>query len=80
MHGIAPAVSVLLGLLLVSGYFFAELPGPSAILLAGAPILALIPTGRLSAWPSAALRIVLVSLPVVAGVILALRASPPLDY
>jgi hypothetical protein len=80
MEAIAPAISVLLGLLLVSGYFFAELPGSSAILLAGAPVLALIPTGRLSAWPSAALRIGLVSLPVAAAVVLAFRASPPLYY
>jgi hypothetical protein len=66
--------------LLVSGYFFADLPGPSAVLLAGAPVFALVPTGRLPGLPSAALRIILVSLPVAAAVIFAFRASPPLYY
>lgn len=80
IEGIAPVVSVLLGVLLVSGYFFADLPGLSAVLLAGAPALALMPTGRLSALSGAGLRIGLVSLPVAAAVILAFRASPPLYY
>ena len=78
--GSVPVFSVLLGTLLASGYFFAELPASSAVLLAAAPVLAFIPTGRLSAPPRTALRIILVSLPVLAGVILAFRASPPLDY
>ena len=80
IEGIAPVVSVLLGVLLVSGYLFADLPGPSALLLAGAPVLALIPTGRLSGLSGAGLRMGLVSLPVAAAVILAFRASPPLYY
>ena len=80
IEGSTPVFCVLLGLLLISGYFFAELPAATAGLLAAAPVLALIPTGRLSGLPRAALRIILVSLPVIAGVILAFRASPPLDY
>jgi len=80
MEGIAPVFALLSGALLVSGYFFANLPGPSAVLLATAPALALIPTGRLSGLPGAALRIILVSLPVAAAVIFAFRASPPLYY
>ena len=80
IEGSAPVFAVLLGVLLVSGYFFADLPGPSAVLLAGAPVLALIPTGRVSGWLSAALRIILVSLSVAAAVIFAFRASPPLYY
>ena len=80
MEGIAPVSAVLLGVLLVSGYFFAELPGPSAVLLASAPVLALAPTGRLPGLASAALRIILASLPVAAAVIFAFRVSPPLYY
>ncbi len=79
-EGIAPVFALLSGALLVSGYFFANLPGPSAVLLAAAPALALIPTARLSGLPGAALRIILVSLPVAAAVIFAFRASPPLYY
>jgi hypothetical protein len=80
VEGIAPFISLFVGVLLVSGYFFAELPGPSAALLGGALVLGLIPTGPLSGLPSAALRIILVSLPVAAAVIFAFRASPPLYY
>jgi hypothetical protein len=80
IEGIVPVVSVLVGVLLVSGYFFADLPAPSAVLLAGASVLALTPTGRLSGLRGAALRIGLVSLPVATAVILAFRASPPLYY
>jgi hypothetical protein len=68
------------GVLLASGYFFADLPGLSAALLAGAPVFGLIPTGRLSGLPRAALRIILVALPVAAAIIFAFRASPPLYY
>ena len=80
IEGITPVVTMFLGLLLVSGYFFAELPATSALLLAAAPVLGLIPTGRLSRLSAAAAIVILVSLPVAAGVIVALRASPPLDY
>ena len=80
MEGIAPVCAMLLAALLASGYFFADLPGLCAVLLAGAPVLALIPTGRLSGWPGGALRVILVSLPVAAAVIFAFRASPPLYY
>jgi hypothetical protein len=80
VEGIAPVFAVFIGVLLASGYFFAELPGPSAVLLAGAPVLALVPTGRLSGLPSAVVRIILVSLPVAAAIIFAFRVSPPLYY
>jgi hypothetical protein len=80
MEGIAPLFAVFLGVLLLSGYFFADLPGLSAVLLAGAPVLALMPTGGLTGLPSAALRIILVSLPVAAALVFAFRASPPLYY
>jgi hypothetical protein len=77
---ITPFFALLLGALLASGYYFAELPAPSAGLLAVAPVFALIPAGRLSGLPRAALRIILVSFSVAAGVIVAFRASPPLYY
>ena len=48
-RGIVPVFSLLLGTLLLSGYFFAELPATSAALLAFAPVLALIPIRMLSA-------------------------------
>ena len=44
-RGIVPVFSLLMGTLLVSAYFFAELPLSSAALLAFAPGLALLPLG-----------------------------------
>lgn len=78
IDGLAPVVSMFVGALLACGYFFAGLPGPAAALLAAAPVVALIPTGHLPALASAGLRVLLVSLPVAAAVILAFRASPPM--
>ena len=80
IEGVAPVCVIFAGTLLASGYFFADLPGASAVLLAAAPVLALIPMGRLSVLQSSALRIILVSLPVAVAVIFAFRASPPLYY
>jgi hypothetical protein len=79
-RGIVPVFSLLMGALVVSGYFFAELPATSAVLLAFAPILALIPIG----WPSkllaSGIRAALVSVPILVALILAFRSSPPLSY
>ena len=47
-RGIVPVFSLLLVTLLLSGYFFAELPATSAALIAFAPVLALIPIRRLA--------------------------------
>jgi hypothetical protein len=79
-QGMAPVFSLLLGALLISGYFFASLPATSAALLIVAPVLALIPIGRPATFMAFPVRAGLVSLPAVAAVILALRSSPPLDY
>lgn len=78
-RGIVPVFSLLAAALLVSGYFFAELPAASAMLLAFAPILALIPIGRPSRLWASGMRMALVSVPVVIALVLAFRASPPLS-
>jgi hypothetical protein len=77
--GIAPVFSLLLVLLLLSGYFFAELPFTSATLLAFSPGLALVPL-RMPALSAFLVRAALVAVPVLIAVFLAFRSSPPLDY
>jgi hypothetical protein len=77
--GIAPVSSLLVAALLMSGYFFADLPATSAILLAIAPIFALSPIGRSSALLGLGIRTALVSIPVIIALIMAFHASPPLD-
>jgi hypothetical protein len=79
-RSIAPVFSLLLGGLLISGYFFAALPATSAVFLIVAPVLALVPVGKAATFWSFLARAGLVSLPVAAAVVLAFRASPPLDY
>ncbi|MBV9658814.1 MAG: hypothetical protein JO295_11955 [Verrucomicrobia bacterium] len=79
-RGVVPVFSLLLSALLISGYFFAELPGWSALLLAFAPVPVLFPTGNLTPRRAFALRTTLLCLPVLAALILAWRASPSLDY
>lgn len=78
-RGIVAVFSLLLVALLVSGYFFAELPATSAALIASAPAFALIPLGRLKrlAFP---VRASLVSVPILIALVVALRSSPPLLY
>ena len=77
---IAPLFSLLLGALLISGYFFAELPAMSAALLAFAPALALTPSDQTGTVRAFFIRTALMSLPIIAALVLAFRASPPLDY
>jgi hypothetical protein len=79
-RGVAPVFSLLLGALLISGYFLAALPATSAALLIVAPVLALIPVGKPAAFLPFLVRLALVSVPVTAAVVLAFRSSPPLDY
>jgi hypothetical protein len=79
-RGIVPVFSLLLGALLVSGYFFAELPPASAVLLAVAPVLALIPIGLPSKLLAFGIRSALVSVPILVALVLAFRSSPPLSY
>jgi hypothetical protein len=79
-RGIVPVFSLLVGALVVSGYFFAELPATSAVLLAFAPILALIPVGMPSKLLVFGIRAAFVSVPVALALVLAFRSSPPLSY
>jgi hypothetical protein len=79
-RGIVPVFSLLLGALLVSGYFFAELPLSSAMLLAFAPALALVPIGTPRKLLAFGLRSALVSAPILVALVLAYRSSPPLSY
>jgi len=78
--GIVPVFSLILTTLLVSGYFFAELPAVSAVLLAFAPVLALAPIRIPNKLLAFGVRAALVSVPVIAALVLAFRSSPPLDY
>lgn len=78
-RAIGSVVSLLLTTLLLSGYFFAELPASSAALIFIAPLFALVPLRRLKslAFPA---RATLVSIPILIALVLALRSSPPLLY
>jgi hypothetical protein len=79
-RGIVPVFSILLGTLLVSGNFFADLPLTCALLLAFAPALALVPIGRPGKLLAFGIRSALVSAPILVALVLAFRSSPPLDY
>jgi hypothetical protein len=78
-RGIVPVFSLLLAPLLLSGYFFAELPAASAVLLAFASVLALVPIG-LGKLLAFGVRAALVSIPILVALVLAYRSSPPLSY
>jgi hypothetical protein len=79
-RGIVPVFSLLISALVISGHFFAELPVTSAVLLAFAPVAALIPITLPGKLLTPALRLALVSIPVVVAVIWAFRSSPSLSY
>jgi hypothetical protein len=79
-RGIVPVFSLLVGTLLVSGYFFAELPAGSAALIAFAPAVALIPIHMPSKLIAFGIRAALVSVPAIVALVLAFRSSPPLSY
>lgn len=79
-RGIVPVFSLLVSALLVSGYFFAELPATSAVLLAFAPVLALVDIGMANRLLALGSRAALVSVPVALALVLAFRSSPPLTY
>ena len=79
-RGIVPVFSLLLVALLLSGYFFAELPAGSALLLAFASVLALVPIRMPNRLLAFGVRAALVSLPILVALVLAFRSSPPLSY
>jgi len=78
----AALLSLVCAGLWLSGFFYAELPATSALLLALAPAIALLPVGKESYSQSRVLayRTAFVAVPVALAVVLALHASPPLDY
>jgi hypothetical protein len=80
--GAAAPLSLVCAGLWLSGFFYAEMPSASALLLALAPASALLPLGNenYSPWRVLAFRIALVAVPVAIAVALPFRASPPLDY
>jgi hypothetical protein len=79
-RGIVPVFSLLLVTLLLSGYFFAELPASSAALIAFAPAIALVPIRMPSKLIAFGIRAALVSVPILVALVLAFRSSPPLSY
>jgi hypothetical protein len=80
--GAAAPLSLVCSGLWLSGFFYAELPAASVLLLALAPAMALLPVGKKSHSQSRVLayRTTFVVVPVTIAVVLALNASPPLDY
>jgi hypothetical protein len=83
-RGVVPVAVALLTSLWLSGYFYAELPLASAVLIALAPFPALLLISlsdkKLSSWKDLLLHATLVLVPVAISVFLAFWASPPLDY
>jgi hypothetical protein len=79
--GAAAPLSLVCAGLLLSGFFYAELPTASALLLALSPAMALLRVGKKSHSQSRALayRAALVAVPVAIAVVLALHESLPLD-
>lgn len=78
-EAVLPVCSLLLGALLLSGYFYADLPAASALLIALAPSFALLPISR-SPMFRFTVRSSLVAIPILIGLLLAFHFSPPLDY
>jgi len=80
--GAAAPLSLVCAGLWLSGFFYAELPATSALLLAFGPTMALLPLGKknYSELRVLAHRSAFVAVPVSIAVVLAFHASPPLDY
>jgi hypothetical protein len=80
--GAAAPLSLICAGLWLSGFFYAELPAASVLLLALAPAIALLPVSKESHTQARVLayRLAFVAVPVAIAVALAVRASPPLDY
>jgi hypothetical protein len=81
--GGVPVVGVLLAGLILGGFFYAELPASSAILLALAPLALLVdrigPVARWPGWAGGLARLAAVLVPVGAAVALAAMAAPGLE-
>jgi hypothetical protein len=78
--GGVPVVALLLAGLILGGFFYAELPAPSALLLAVAPLALLVdrlgPVARWPGWAAGLARFVAVLVPVGAAVALAAMNAP----
>jgi hypothetical protein len=81
-NGAAAPLSLVCAGLWLCGFFYAELPTASAMLLVLAPASALLPLGKESSshWRVLVCRLAIVAVPVALAVALAFHASPPLDY
>ncbi|MFZ0712153.1 MAG: hypothetical protein WAM53_19085 [Terrimicrobiaceae bacterium] len=83
-RGVVPVSVALLVSLWLCGCFYADLPVASALLLAVAPfpafLLIAISEKKLLTWKDLLLRAGVVAVPVAISVLIAFRASPPLDY
>jgi hypothetical protein len=79
--GVTAAAAVLTGLLL-SGYFYSELPAPSALLLVASPLAPLaVPrsvTRDRAGWVAALVHGAATAVPVAVALLVALRSAPPL--
>jgi hypothetical protein len=75
-----PVFSLIEAAILLCGFFFASLPAISGALLALAPVVALIPLDSSRRYSALAIRAILIIVPVAVALIVAFRASPPLDY
>jgi hypothetical protein len=76
---VVPALAVIYVGLIASGYFYSELPWTSASLLALPPALILLIPGE-PTFRKDLLRTAVAMVPTIAAVVLAARASPPMDY
>ena len=80
-RGTIPVAVLLFSSLWISGYFYAELPAASALLLGLAPVLSLSAfVGKLNGWKATLLHAVVTCAIVFAAVFTAWRASPPFPY
>ncbi len=83
-RGAPPVVSVLLGGLWLNGYFYAEAPLTSLLLMALSPTAVWVGqterVQRLAPWQANLVRVGAVLIPAALAVIVAVQASPPLTY
>jgi hypothetical protein len=84
VRGVAAVATLVLTGLWLSGYFYAELPSGSALLLAASPLPSLQWISRTEkpapSWKDLALYTAVTAILVLIAIFLAFRASPPLHY
>jgi hypothetical protein len=83
-RAIVPVAVILLASFWLMGFFYAELPSASALLLAAAPLagclLISFSESEVPSWKHLLLRAAVVIVLVAISVLIAFRASPPLEY